>query len=791
MELFNKFKYIWNRQSYIRYWKKSSVKNNYIFLESQQGKNFNGNIFYIAQELCSSLYQSYEVYLSCTKEKKQEFIYLLNQYHLDHIQLVELGSKKYYTKLSESKYLFNDTSFLTFFIKKSEQVYINTWHGTPLKTLGKFVSNDKFNIGNIQKNFLSADYILTPNYYTQEKLIESYMLKEMYNGKFLKCGYPRNSVFFNEKRRQYIRNKMNIADKQVIAYMPTWRGIVGRVEQEIDFMDNLLKNIDDKLNETQIMYINLHPFMNTHISFSQFQHLKEFPKNYETYDFLNATDCLITDYSSVFFDYANTGRKIILYVPDKDVYEKERGLYLNLDDLPFPKIYDTDNLILEINNDLDNTFHKFLKEFCSLDSKEVVSHLCQHIIFHKSYFEEDSIKKNGKKNVLIFAGRMVNNGITTSLINLLNCIDQNKYNIVISLTAHNNEEGKEILKKLPEYVCYYPHSGKMIFSLFQFIYLGLYYFRLIPRYKSDDIMNSMFEFEYKRLYQGMQFDSVIHFRGYVFFTMWLFNQFQCKKSIFVHNDMIQEMRNKNNQHPWTLEYIYKHFDKVAVVSEDIRESTSLISNRFDNIQICKNIIDFNSIKLKGNKDIVFDEFTEANIDYNLLIQKIQNNAFTFVNVGRFSKEKGQMRLLEVFKKVHQEYPNTQLLIIGGYGKLYSSLLNEITKQNLSDCVFIVKNLSNPLPFVKKCDGFVLSSFYEGFGLVLAEANILGVPMITTDIVGPKEFMKKYKGHIYPNNIEGIYQGMIDLYNREIEIIDVDYVKYNQEAVEEFYSLIDC
>ena len=790
MKIINKLIYLWHRQSYVKYWKKSCVKDNYIFLESQQGKNLNGNIFYIAKELNSSLYDNYEIYLSYSKERKEDFVNLLNNYGLKKIQLVELGSKQYYIKLSAAKYIFNDTSFLTFFIKKPEQIYVNTWHGTPLKTLGKDVKNDRFKIGNIQKNFLTADYILAPNVYTQQKLTESYMLNEIYDGKFLKCGYPRNSVFFDNDRRNKIREQLEFGNKQIIAYMPTWRGIVGQVHNEIDFMEDLLKSIDKNLNDYQVMYVNLHPFMTSYIDFSQYQHIKMFPKQFETYDFLNVADCLITDYSSVFFDFANTKRKIILYVPDEKEYVHERGLYLDLQELPFVKTYNVKQLINEINNSDYYSNESFMKTYCHLESYMTTRQLCQHVLFQNNSIAEVKPQKNGKKNVLIFAGRMVNNGITTSLINLLNYMDSEKYNIIISMTAHNAKEGESFIHALPNYVSYYPHSGKMVVSFLQFIYLGLYYFRLIPRYKSNKIMNHILQYEKQRLYNGMHVDHVINFRGYVFLNIWLFCQFQCKKTIFVHSDMIQEMKNKNNQHPWTLEYAYQHYDNVAVVSEGIKDSTIAISHKSDNIVVCENIIDYKTIENKGKQEMTFDDHSEISVDKQLFIQKMNNSCFTFVNVGRFSKEKGHFRLLEAFKQVHQQFPDTQLLIIGGYGKLYSSLMKKINKYGLNECVFLVKNLSNPLPLVKQCDGFVLSSFYEGFGLVLAEANILNIPIISTDIVGARGFMKKYKGCIYPNNTDGIYQGMLDLYHRKVEIIDVDYQQYNQEAIEQFYSLID-
>src|SRR5699024_8992316 len=108
-----------------------------------------------------------------------------------------------------------------------------------------------------------------------------------------------------------------------------------------------------------------------------------------------------------------------------------------------------------------------------------------------------------------------------------------------------------------------------------------------------------------------------------------------KKTIFVHSDMIQEMKNKNNQHPWTLEYAYQHYDNVAVVSEGIKDSTIAISHKSDNIVVCENIIDYNTIENKDNQEMNYDDHYEISVDKQLFIQKMNNSYFTFVNVGRF------------------------------------------------------------------------------------------------------------------------------------------------------------
>ena len=99
-------------------------------------------------------------------------------------------------------------------------------------------------------------------------------------------------------------------------------------------------------------------------------------------------------------------------------------------------------------------------------------------------------------------------------------------------------------------------------------------------------------------------------------------------------------------------------------------------------------------------------------------------------------------------------------------------------------------MTNPLPIVKACDGFILASHYEGFGLVLAEADILGKPVISTDIPGPKTFMEKNDGTLVDNSEEGLLDGMKLLASGKIKPMNVDYAKYNEEIVEQFDALFE-
>ena len=103
---------------------------------------------------------------------------------------------------------------------------------------------------------------------------------------------------------------------------------------------------------------------------------------------------------------------------------------------------------------------------------------------------------------------------------------------------------------------------------------------------------------------------------------------------------------------------------------------------------------------------------------------------------------------------------------------------------------VIYSMLNPIPLLKQCDYFVLSSYYEGFGLVLAEADMLGVSCISTRIVGPSLFMEQYGGYLVDNSTEGIVQGMRDcLAGKVPKQLKVDYEQYNREAAEQFEALI--
>ena len=307
--------------------------------EAGQGKNVHGNMFALVRELNNNQeFSRYNAVFVVTDDTMDKAKKLFKCYGLK-AEMVVRDSERYMELLARAKYLFTDNSLPVYFRKRPEQVYVNTWHGTPLKHLGRSNIKDAIvSFSNIQKNFLSADYLLFPNELTKQCFFKDYCLRKLFNGAYLYADYPRNDVFSNRELAREIKHEQGLDDLRVAAYMPTWRGS-GRkanVEEQLQYMQRLFSELDEKLGDDEVLYVNLHFLISGTLDYAEYRHIRQFPAEYETYDFLNACDVLITDFSSVFFDYANSGKKIVLYAEDRESYLEKTGTYIEYESLPFP-----------------------------------------------------------------------------------------------------------------------------------------------------------------------------------------------------------------------------------------------------------------------------------------------------------------------------------------------------------------------------------------------------------------------------------------------------------------------
>lgn len=412
------------------------VNSSFAYFESHASTDFAGNMLRIAETLLSGKYGRFKLFISVKSllEIPTNITRLMNQYPNAKIELVLRASIRNCYIYSICKYLFTDVDFLPFYQKRNGQVVVQTWHGTPLKKLGFDYINDVTITGNQQRAFAIADFCLFPNQLTMENIIESYRLENIMQGKILQDGYPRNCVFFNKNGSKKLREKLGLTKKQIYVYMPTWRGSIsgGCQEPQLQQLQLYLTELDKSLKDNQILFAKLHRLNRATINFNEFSHIYPFPDTYETYEFLAISDCLITDYSSVMFDFLNTRKKIILFVYDRQEYLQQQGTYIDLSELPFPQVENIAALVKELNKPKTYDDTTVYKKFCPYDDYMATFRLCDKIINGEPVSIELSPPNNGKENVLLFGGSLNPNNTTLNFINYLDSLDTNQKNYYVA-----------------------------------------------------------------------------------------------------------------------------------------------------------------------------------------------------------------------------------------------------------------------------------------------------------------------------------------------------------------------
>lgn len=792
-----------SRTLYFGYREKCPIEDKVILVESVEGNNPMDNVAAIVEELAlNPVYEDYTIYLSGEKSTTKGRKAYLRRRGMERVNILQWESARYFKVLATAKYLVSETSFHYAFIKRPEQVYLNTWHGTPLKTLGKKIKNDYAMLGNVQKNFFDANYLLCPNEFTMNCLVEDYMLANFGQTRLLLTGYPRNCVLRNKERRAQIRKRLGLEEKQVIIYMPTWRGTIKEVdgnEQNRQLMEYLLQ-LDGRLEEDQVMYVKLHRMNKKGIDLRGLTRVLPFPEEYTTYEFLNASDTLVTDYSSVFFDYAITGHKTVLFTYDKEEYLEEHGVYFSMEELPFPQVDTMDALVQELKLPKQYDDTEFLAKFCPYDDEKVTEALCQKLIFGRdsSRIEERALPDNGKKNIVLFIGWFEKNGITTSALNILNNLDRDKYNLAVVYRMNDIRKRPEGLKQLPEDVAYmgFYRANSMTIPEFM-LYTGWKEFRL-PGYRTvAPILENIAKREMVRILGYRRIDEVVHFNGYVPEMLTMMELMPCEKVVFVHNDMEREADVLKKIDKKLLSHMYKAYDKVALVTEDLIPVIERIVEHYPEegskkaeIVTCRNVIDYKRVQEMAEAELVFDEATVINVPEEVFLEALDSDKKKLITIGRFAEEKCHKRLITAFETLHREYPDTILIIVGGYGRMYAETMEDAAKASCADSIFIIRYMSNPYPLLKKCDYFVMSSLHEGLPVVLTEADVLGLPCFSTDIPGPRNFMQEHGGLLVENSEAGVLEGLrACMESRVPKKLDIDYEEYNKRAIAQFEQLI--
>lgn len=365
-----KIRYIWYKIKY-------KMDDETILFEAFGGRNYT----------CSPK-AIYEKMLSMPQFKNFKFIWAFLDTDIHDVKedkrttIVKSKSKEYYKYCSIAKYWIVNSIMEESLTKKKGQVYVQCWHGTPIKKLRCDIEVDGSVLNTIKeirkRNDIDAkrfDYFISPSKYCTEKFISAFNLKKLNKENIIiEEGYPRNDFLFNKTQKDItlIKEKLKIPiNKKVIFYLPTFRdnqhtsGIGYTYELQIDF-DRLRKAIGDEY----VVLFSPHYFIANSIDLSKYE---GFVINVARYDEINelylVSDIIMTDYSSVFFDFANLKRPIVFYMYDYDLYQSRlRDFYISLDELPGPITRTQEELEKCIIN-IETEFPKYERKYEDFNKK--------------------------------------------------------------------------------------------------------------------------------------------------------------------------------------------------------------------------------------------------------------------------------------------------------------------------------------------------------------------------------------------------------------------------------------
>ena len=745
---------------YVRYYKKNKVDARQIFYCSHYGSGMLCSPYAIFKTLLQSA--DFEKYTHIWQiNDPAERALLAEEYAAyDNVKFVGKNSAGYFNAITSAKYLIINVTLPYYFTKKPEQIFVNTWHGIPLKTLGYDTPDGKYSVRNTMHNFLQTDYILSPCRFTTRIFLDSYKLRGVYAGRITECGHPRNDLLLNASREGIIgklerRGTLIDPAKKIILYAPTWKGAGGDVEHAQndiarydEFCDYLNHHIDTSVYQ---ILIKPHPAVYKLLSQEERASGKYISQCVDTDELLSITDILISDYSSLFFDFLLTDRPILFYIPDIDTYREQRGMYFTLDDLPGPYSCDMDAIARwigeadQVRRQYAGPYDKMKAWACEFDDGRVCERVIQGI-FRQDHSQCRLVENivTDKKKLLINGGSFAMNGVTTTLLTLLHLIDYDRYDVTLLIV--DDDRSMPNIMKVDDRVRVLCRCGQIPFSVPELLrHRRIIQQGVTPALYEELLKEGAYHRNYTRCFGNSTFDAVIDYSGYG--VTQPLTLMQCKgaaRIIWQHNDLYRDLTNKAKRRTkayrrksattlTALLTLYRIFDKVVSCSEGamlVNRKHLATAETYDKFTFVTNTLDMQRIE-KGLSEAVYEDGCFVDCPRTEQEKRVilpSPDTVSFVTMGRFSPEKNHLALMEGFADVCAVHPDCRLYLIGD-GELRASYESRIAELGLGDKVILTGQLANPFGLLRKCGCFILPSHYEGMPMVIYEARALGLAII--------------------------------------------------------------
>ncbi|MFJ9826128.1 CDP-glycerol glycerophosphotransferase family protein [Streptomyces sp. NPDC101160] len=325
------------------------------------------------------------------------------------VRVIRRWSREWYEALGTSRYIVTNTH-LPFWIERREgQVIVQTWHGTPLKRIGHDIDSvqfaDRKYLEKVAQETPSWSFMVSPNRFSTPIMKRAFQ----YDGEILESGYPRNDGLLSDKTEDLaraVRERIGLPEgKKVVLYAPTWRDDqfykagAYRFDMRVD-----IEQAKAKLGDDHVLLVRKHSNIVDAVPGAGDGFVFDVSSYPDIAELFLITDVLVTDYSSLMFDFANTGRPMLFFTYDLEYYRDQlRGFYFDFEKrAPGPLLQTSDELI-DALRDIEgisarytDAYREFKDVFCDLDDGHAAERVIDRMLELAGRTPEKSAKKSPK-----------------------------------------------------------------------------------------------------------------------------------------------------------------------------------------------------------------------------------------------------------------------------------------------------------------------------------------------------------------------------------------------------------
>lgn len=397
---------------------------------------------------------------------------------LPNVEFVKRGTLEYFRCLRVAQYVITNSAFPFEYIKPKGQVYVNTWHGVPLKRMGYDLPRGAFGARNVIRNLLSADFLLSAGpSMTQSLYKDAFRLDGLYQGTVIETGQPRlgdQASADPEAVRSRLRRRGLAVNEGsgLVLFAPTWRGeTTRRPEADVEELRSVVATLREAVGQDFDVLLKVHQLV-----FKMGADDPELadvlvPNDFNTNELLASVDLLVTDYSSIFFDFLAEDRPIIFYVPDRALYEGGRGLYYSLDSLPGEVADDSGQLADAVKRaaqgaETASTVRR-RSEWAAMHAPFADPSITQRIVDVVFRKQSDGVRlvslhSPERARVLVRAGTVKDADTASDVVRAVNEADPSRNDVTLSYSHSTTEGNAEMLRSLDRSCRLLPAAGAMV-----------------------------------------------------------------------------------------------------------------------------------------------------------------------------------------------------------------------------------------------------------------------------------------------------------------------------------------